>query len=284
MRDLLGGKGANLAEMTRVLGAERVPAGFTITTEACVAYMQAEGEMPAGLDAQVDEALGRLEQRTGKALGDPDDPLLVSVRSGARVSMPGMLDTILNLGLNASSVKGLAERTGNERFALGLAAPPGADVRERGPRHPGRALRGGDRRRQARGGRRARHRARARGAARADRALSRDLPRGDRRGVPGGSARAARRSRSGRCSTRGREAARSSTGASTGSPRAGGPPSTCSRWSSATGARTRARGSPSAATRSPASPSPRATSSPTPRARTWSRASATPRDSTRWRG
>ena len=118
MRDLLGGKGANLAEMTRVLGAERVPAGFTITTEACVAYMQGEGEMPAGLDAQVDEALGRLEQRTGKALGDPADPLLVSVRSGARVSMPGMLDTILNLGLNASSVKGLAERTGNERFAL----------------------------------------------------------------------------------------------------------------------------------------------------------------------
>ena len=118
MRDLLGGKGANLAEMTRVLGAERVPAGFTITTEACVAYMQGEGEMPAGLDAQVDEALGRLEQRTGKALGDPADPLLVSVRSGARVSMPGMLDTILNLGLNASSVKGLSERTGNERFAL----------------------------------------------------------------------------------------------------------------------------------------------------------------------
>jgi pyruvate, orthophosphate dikinase len=118
MRDLLGGKGANLAEMTRVLGAERVPAGFTISTEACVAYMQGEGEMPAGLDTQVDEALGRLEQRTGKALGDPADPLLVSVRSGARVSMPGMLDTILNLGLNASSVKGLAERTGNERFAL----------------------------------------------------------------------------------------------------------------------------------------------------------------------
>ena len=118
MRDLLGGKGANLAEMTRVLGAERVPAGFTISTEACVAYLEGEGEMPGGLDAQVDEAVGRLEQRTGKALGDPADPLLVSVRSGARVSMPGMLDTILNLGLNASSVKGLSERTENERFAL----------------------------------------------------------------------------------------------------------------------------------------------------------------------
>lgn len=117
MRELLGGKGANLAEMTRVLGSERVPAGFTITTEACVAYMRGGGEMPDGLDPQVDEALARLEALAGKTLGDPDDPLLVSVRSGARVSMPGMLDTILNLGLNDRSVEGLAARTGNERFA-----------------------------------------------------------------------------------------------------------------------------------------------------------------------
>jgi len=123
MRDLLGGKGANLAEMTRVLGPERVPAGFTISTEACVAYMDGEGEMPAGLDAQVDEAMARLEQQAGKRLGDPSDPLLVSVRSGARVSMPGMLDTILNLGLNDRSAEGLAERTGNQRLdqlAVGL--------------------------------------------------------------------------------------------------------------------------------------------------------------------
>jgi pyruvate, orthophosphate dikinase len=122
MRDLLGGKGANLAEMTQVLGAERVPAGFTITTEACVAYMRGEGvtgegEMPKGLDAQVDTALAALERAAGKRLGDPADPLLVSVRSGARVSMPGMLDTVLNLGLNDRSVEGLAARTGNERFA-----------------------------------------------------------------------------------------------------------------------------------------------------------------------
>jgi pyruvate,orthophosphate dikinase len=117
MRDLLGGKGANVAEMTRILGPERVPAGFTITTEACVAYMQADRAVPEGLDAQVDEALGRLEDAAGKRLGDPDDPLLVSVRSGARESMPGMLDTVLNLGLNDASVQGLAERTGNERFA-----------------------------------------------------------------------------------------------------------------------------------------------------------------------
>jgi pyruvate, orthophosphate dikinase len=117
MRDLLGGKGANVAEMTRILGAGRVPAGFTITTEACVAYMDADRELPSGLDEQVAGALSRLEELAGKRLGDSSDPLLVSVRSGARESMPGMMDTVLNLGLNDESVLGLAERTGNERFA-----------------------------------------------------------------------------------------------------------------------------------------------------------------------
>ncbi len=116
LRDLLGGKGANVAEMTRVLGAERVPAGFTITTEACVAYMR-EGQLPDGLEEQVGEALARLEALSGRRLGDPRDPLLVSVRSGARESMPGMLDTVLNLGLNDATVRGLAERSGDERFA-----------------------------------------------------------------------------------------------------------------------------------------------------------------------
>ena len=116
MRELLGGKGANVAEMTRVLGAGRVPAGFTITTEACVAYLRCDA-VPDGLAAEVDEALGRLERQVGKVLGDPEDPLLVSVRSGARESMPGMLDTVLNLGLNDSSVEGLATRTNNQRFA-----------------------------------------------------------------------------------------------------------------------------------------------------------------------
>jgi pyruvate, orthophosphate dikinase len=113
MRELLGGKGANVAEMTRVLGPERVPAGFTITTEACVAYMEADRSFPEGLDDQVAEALERLEEQAGKSLGDADDPLLVSVRSGARESMPGMLDTVLNLGLNDESVVGL----GDDRFA-----------------------------------------------------------------------------------------------------------------------------------------------------------------------
>ncbi len=117
MRELLGGKGANVAEMTSILGAERVPAGFTITTEACVAYMEADRHEPPGLDEQVAEALDRLEDQAGKRLGAADDPLLVSVRSGARESMPGMMDTVLNLGLTDESVVGLAEKTGNEWFA-----------------------------------------------------------------------------------------------------------------------------------------------------------------------
>ncbi|MGI8845425.1 MAG: pyruvate, phosphate dikinase [Thermoleophilaceae bacterium] len=117
MRDLLGGKGANVAEMTRVLGAERVPAGFTITTEACVAYMEAGRTEPDELSEQVDAALQRLEEQAGKKLGDDGDPVLVSVRSGARESMPGMLDTVLNLGLNDTSVEGLGRSTGSERFA-----------------------------------------------------------------------------------------------------------------------------------------------------------------------
>jgi len=116
MRELLGGKGANVAEMTRVLGASRVPAGFTITTEACVAYMRS-GSEPDGLEQQVAAALTRLEETAGKKFGDDRDPLLVSVRSGARESMPGMLDTILNVGLNDASVEGLASVTDNERFA-----------------------------------------------------------------------------------------------------------------------------------------------------------------------
>jgi pyruvate,orthophosphate dikinase len=116
MRDLLGGKGANVAEMTRVLGVERVPPGFTITAETCVAYMR-DGLEPEGMAGQVGEALDRLQEIAGKRFGDEQDPLLVSVRSGARESMPGMLDTVLNLGLNDQSVAGLARSTGNTWFA-----------------------------------------------------------------------------------------------------------------------------------------------------------------------
>ena len=115
-RELLGGKGAGIAEMTRVLGPELVPAGFTITTAACVAHLR-DGGLPAGLGDAVGTAIARLEATAGRRLGDPSDPLLVSVRSGARDSMPGMMDTVLNLGLNDASVLGLAEVTGNPRFA-----------------------------------------------------------------------------------------------------------------------------------------------------------------------
>ena len=117
MRELLGNKGANLAEMTRVLGAEKVPGGFTVTTAACVEYMRNGGRLPSGLDDQVAGAVGELEHANAKQFGDPDDPLLLSVRSGAPVSMPGMLDTVLNLGLSEASVEGLARRTGNGHFA-----------------------------------------------------------------------------------------------------------------------------------------------------------------------
>ena len=113
MRALLGGKGANLAEMT-VIGLP-VPPGFTITTEVCNHY-SGKNAYPDGLDVQVETALQHLEQNTGKRFGDPDDPLLVSVRSGARASMPGMMDTILNLGLNDTTVQGLIKSTGNPRF------------------------------------------------------------------------------------------------------------------------------------------------------------------------
>jgi pyruvate, orthophosphate dikinase len=113
-RDLLGGKGIGLAEMTQM--GVPVPAGFTITTDACRAYMAEDG-LPDGLDQEVDEHVARLEERAGKRFGSSDDPLLVSVRSGAAVSMPGMMDTILNLGLNDEAADGLATRTGNPRFA-----------------------------------------------------------------------------------------------------------------------------------------------------------------------
>jgi pyruvate,orthophosphate dikinase len=114
MVDLLGGKGGNLAEMTN-LGLP-VPPGFTITTEACRAFLS-EGELPAGLNDEIGEHLIKLEQTMGRKLGDPEDPLLVSVRSGAKFSMPGMMDTVLDIGLNDLSVDGLTKQSGNERFA-----------------------------------------------------------------------------------------------------------------------------------------------------------------------
>ncbi len=115
MRNILGGKGAGLAEMTAA--GLPVPSGFTITTEACLRFYESGGTFPEGLQNQIDCAMRELESRTGKGFGAIENPLLVSVRSGARVSMPGMMDTILNLGLNDRTVASLAKLTGNERFA-----------------------------------------------------------------------------------------------------------------------------------------------------------------------
>src|SRR4029450_3205274 len=115
MKDTLGGKGAGLAEMCRA--DLPVPPGFTISTEVCNIYFQNNNQVPGKIHEQMVEALGKLEARMGQKLGDVANPLLVSVRSGAKFSMPGMMDTILNLGLNDETVKGLAQATGNARFA-----------------------------------------------------------------------------------------------------------------------------------------------------------------------
>jgi pyruvate, orthophosphate dikinase len=115
MRDLLGGKGAGLHEMTRI--GVPVPPGFTITTEVCTHYYAHHEQYPKGLESEVNAALGRVEKILGRRFGDADNPLLVSVRSGARESMPGMMDTVLNLGLNDQTIHGLIQRTRNPRFA-----------------------------------------------------------------------------------------------------------------------------------------------------------------------
>jgi pyruvate,orthophosphate dikinase len=115
-KSLLGGKGAGLSEMTRA--GLPVPPGFVVTTEACNAFFDHGKNFPEGLWEQVKEGLSRIEEKVGKRFGDPKNPLLVSVRSGAAFSMPGMMDTVLNLGLNEETAQGLAEQTGDLRFAL----------------------------------------------------------------------------------------------------------------------------------------------------------------------
>src|SRR5256885_9253238 len=114
MKNLLGGKGANLAEMCRV--GLPVPAGFTLTTEVCTYYYAHGKQYPPELKQQVADALKKTEEVMGARFGDAKNPLLVSCRSGARVSMPGMMDTVLNIGLNETTLRGLIEKTGNERF------------------------------------------------------------------------------------------------------------------------------------------------------------------------
>src|SRR5438876_8785666 len=115
MRDLLGGKGANLAEMANI--GLPVPPGFTITTDVCTEFYAGGKKLPKALDADVRSQIARMEKVVGAKFGDAKNPLLVSVRSGARASMPGMMDTILNLGLNDKTAAGLAAKSGNERFA-----------------------------------------------------------------------------------------------------------------------------------------------------------------------
>jgi pyruvate,orthophosphate dikinase len=118
MKELLGGKGANLAEMTN-LGVP-VPPGFTIATKVCDEYYKSGGKWPKGLDAEVDANLAKLEKAMSAKLGNPASPLLVSVRSGAAASMPGMMDTVLNLGLNDEVIEGIIGKTGNARFAYDI--------------------------------------------------------------------------------------------------------------------------------------------------------------------
>ena len=118
MRELLGGKGANLAEMTNI--GLPVPQGFTISTEACTQYYEDGRQINEEIQAQIMEHIEKMEAITGKKFGDKENPLLVSVRSGARASMPGMMDTILNLGLNEDVVKVLSEKSGNPRWAWPL--------------------------------------------------------------------------------------------------------------------------------------------------------------------
>src|SRR5437660_11183659 len=115
MKNLLGGKGANLAEMTNI--GLPVPAGFTLTTEVCTYFYDHDHQYPPELKAEVQDAMKKTEQVMGAKFGDPKNPLLVSCPSGARVSMPGMMDTVLNIGLNEATLRGLIDKTGNERFA-----------------------------------------------------------------------------------------------------------------------------------------------------------------------
>ncbi|MCD6151524.1 MAG: pyruvate, phosphate dikinase, partial [Deltaproteobacteria bacterium] len=115
MKDILGGKGANLAEMTSI--GIPVPPGFTLSANTCVYFYQHQDQYPEGLTQQVKDALKKTEDIMGRRFGDADNPLLFSVRSGARVSMPGMMDTVLNLGLNDDTIKGIIKQSGNERFA-----------------------------------------------------------------------------------------------------------------------------------------------------------------------
>ena len=188
LKDLLGGKGANLAEMTRM--GLPVPPGFTITTEACREYLRT-GSVPAGLFAEVEEHLRAVQAKLEKRLGDPRDPLLLSVRSGGKFSMPGMMETILDIGLNDSSVVGLAAQSGDERFAwdsyrrlIQMFGKTVFDV-------PGEDFEAALTAARHEAGVAHRRRAGRRGPAAPGRGVQEGLPRAHRAGLPAGPARAA---------------------------------------------------------------------------------------------
>ena len=258
MKDLLGGKGANLAEMTSVLRLP-VPGGFTISTDACRAYLA--GGWPKELDGEIAAQVAKLEKQMGRHLGDPADPLLVSVRSGAKFSMPGMMDTVLNLGLNDKSVKGLAASTGDERFAY--------DSYRRFISMYGRIVLGidgalfehpfEDAKRTA--GVTQRCRARRRGAEGAVHDLQAGRQGGDGQGRSRRTRSSSSAARSRPCSRAGTAPGRSPTASASGSATTSAPPSTCRRWCSATATTTPAPASASPATPRPARTSPTATSS-----------------------
>ena len=231
-RELLGGKGDRAR---RDDAARRPRPGRLHDHDRRLPRLHgARRAFPDGLDDEVDEHVARLEERDRQALRRPDDPLLVSVRSGAAVSMPGMMDTILNLGLNDDAVEGLARTTGNARFAYDSYRRLIQMYGEVVEGIDGAPLRAGARRPEVEARRRARHRPRRRRPRGAGRDVQVDLPRGDGRRVPAGRARAAAARGRAPSSTRGTTRARRCTAARTGSRTTSAPRSTSSRWSSAT--------------------------------------------------
>ena len=272
MRNLLGGKGANLAEMAS-LGLP-VPPGFTITTEVCTAYYTNGGKFPEGLIGEAEAALASVGTAVGATFGDARNPLLVSVRSGARASMPGMMDTILNLGLNDATVAGLAARSGDARFAydsyrrfiqmysgvvLDVEHHTFEQILDNQKPMNGHSLDtdlGPDDWRTVIARLQSRH--------------SRKAPASPSRRIPASSSGA----RSVRCSGPGRTSAPSPIAACTPFPTIGAPPSMSRRWCSAIAGRPRRRALPSPAILRPAPTRSTASSWSMRRARTWSPASA----------
>ena len=272
MKELLGGKGANLAEMAS-LGLP-VPPGFTITTEVCTAYYANGRKLPDGLEQEVEAALAHVGKAVGATFGDAGAPLLVSVRSGARASMPGMMDTILNLGLNDATVEGPGRQVGQRALRLRQLPPLHPDVCRRGAGRRPRRVRGHPREPQEPQRPHARHRARRRRlAARSStptRRRSSARPASRSRRTPPSSCGAP----SPPCSAPGRTRAPTPIAACTASPTAGARRSTCRPWCSATWATPRPPASPSRATPRPARARSTASSWSTRRARTSSPASA----------